>query len=465
MKIKIRYIAILIIIVVIAWFFILPSLFKSPIAGYSTTQIDKGDVIQEISETGNVRATDSLSLGFKNIGKVTHIYVAVGDVVKKGEVLASLDSSQTIAQLNSARAALDYTSNQYDSSVATAKDNLQSAYNSASNVLNDAYTKVYNAYNAVVDLQNTYFTLVDQSGTKVREGKADIEQSMQNIKKYLDAGLSNSSIDSAVSDTLAYLNNVYNDLKIIRAQCDDDSYYHNVSSTYKTSIDTQKTYINTALSSLTASQTSINAYKIALQKAQDNTIDQAQASVNLYQSQLADASMVAPMDGTITQVNIKRGETVSPAQSVINLLSNNQFQIKTYIYEQDIVNTKVGNDVKIELVAFPKQVFMGKVLSIDPAETIVDNVIYYQVTIDFPSQPSGIRSGMTADITIEANKKTDVLRVPSNAISNINGQDTVQVFKDGKIQDQKIITGLEGNDYYEVLSGLRVGDIIVTGKQ
>jgi multidrug efflux pump subunit AcrA (membrane-fusion protein) len=164
-------------------------------------------------------------------------------------------------------------------------------------------------------------------------------------------------------------------------------------------------------------------------------------------------------------MNIKRGQVVSPSQSAINLLSTEPFQIKAGIYEQDIVNVKVGNDVKINLVAFPKQTFSGKVLSIDPAETIIDNVIYYEVTIEFLNQPDGIRSGMTADIVIETNKKDNVLRIIKNAVVQIDGTETVQVVKSNKIENRTITTGLEGNDYLEVVSGLTEGDELVIGKK
>ena len=116
-------------------------------------------------------------------------------------------------------------------------------------------------------------------------------------------------------------------------------------------------------------------------------------------------------------------------------------------------------------MAFPKQTFDGKVLLIDPAETIIDNVVYYEVTIEFPNQPDGIRSGMTSDITIEANKKDNVLRIPKNAVVQIDGTETAQVMKGSKIENRTITAGLEGNDYFEVTSGLTGGDEIITGKK
>jgi hypothetical protein len=66
---------------------------------------------------------------------------------------------------------------------------------------------------------------------------------MQNIKGYLDVannGAKTSDLDLALSKMITALDNVYNDLKIIREQCDEGIYYSKVSSTDKTAVDTQK---------------------------------------------------------------------------------------------------------------------------------------------------------------------------------------------------------------------------------
>jgi len=501
-KISRTWIIIIAIIVLIIGYYSIKQILKNPLDGYVTEQVSKGEVSQEVSETGSVRATEDFSLSVKGVGKVARINVSVGSSVKKGDVLLQLDSGQISAQLQSAKAALYAANNQYEKllngstvedvktyqdAVASAKHDLQSSYDSALNVLDDAYSKIYNAYNVVFSLNSDYFYTADQQGIKVSNSKDDINSNMQNVKIYIDkaeASKTQEDIDQAISRTMSALDNVYNDLKIVRDQCDQGVYYLTVSSTDKTSLDTQKTYINTASTSVTGSQQSISAYKIALQKANDNLafktanprsediniyksqVEQAKANVELYQSQLGDNYIYSPIDGKITDVNAKVGETVSPSASIIALLSTEPFQVKVDIYEQDIVNVKTGNTVKINLVAFPKETFEGKVLSIDPAERIIDNVVYYRVTIEFPNQPEGVRSGMTADIVIETNKKNDILRVSKNAVENMGGKEIVQVInKKGKIEDREIVIGLEGTDYYEIVSGLNEGEIVVLSKK
>lgn len=500
-RISNTWLVIIIIILIIVGYYGIRQLFKNPLDAYEIEKITKGEVLQEISETGSVVATQDISLGFKTIGRVSSINVAVGDDVKKGDVLANLDSSQIAAQLENARAALDVANQQYnkllngsapedikiyEDAVASAQHDLESAYQDALDALEITYTKIYNAYNVVLSAQNSYFSASDQQGIIVSQAKNDIYENMHDARILLDkaqASRSQSDIDSALSQTAIILDNISNDLRVIREQCDQTTYYSAVSSTDKSSLDTQKSYINTEAANTTSSRQTVNSYKIILQKAEDNLtsqtavprqedigiyksqIEQAKANVNLYQSQFGDSSLGSPVDGKITRVDIKRGETISPGVSVISLLSSEPFQIKVDVYEQDIVNVKIGNNVKIDLVAFPKQTFTGKVLSVDPAETIVDNVVYYKVTIDFPEQPEGIKSGMTADVVIETNKKEDVVRVPKSVVQSINGVDNVQVINRKKIENREITTGLEGNDYYEVISGLNEGDEIVLGNK
>ena len=500
-KISKTWIVIIAVILLIAGYYVVKGFFKSPTDGLVIEKILKGEVLQEVSEAGSVKATENISLGFKSIGKIARVNVSVGNSVKKGDILAELDLGQASAQLQSAIAALSSATTQYNKlingltpediktyqdAVVSAKNDLQGTYDGALNTLNDAHASAYNAFNVVVSVQNSYFTAADQQGITVSNLRNDMNDNLKDMENYLNTAAkspSNNDIDSAISHMLIALDNIYNDLKIIREQSEQGIYYSSVSSTDKTSLDTQKGYINTASVSITSLQQSIVSYKIALQKAEDNLalkvagarpediaiyqsqIKQAQANVDALQNQFNDNYLTSPINGTITEVNVKKGQIVSPSQSVINLLSAEPFQIKVYIYEQDIVNVKVGDAVRIDLVAFPRETFGGKVLSIDPAETIVDNVIYYEVTIEFPDQPLGVRSGMTADITIETNKKDEVLRVPKNAVVRIDGTESVQVFRNGEIATAVIETGLEGNDYFEVASGLQEGDEIITGKQ
>lgn len=501
-KISKTWLVIIIIVVLIVGYFALKQLFKDPLDAYIIESIDRGNVLQEISETGNVQATDNISLGFKTLGEIETISVFVGQEVRTGQVLASLNAAQLSQQLRNYQAALDVAKAQYQKLIAgntpedikvyedtrdSAEQDLENAYSSAITTLNDTYTKVYNAFNTVSKIKTDYFSSSDQQGIKVHNSRDNIKDKMDIIKVILDEVKINPSreiVEGAVSNTIKSIEEILSSMKIVRDMTDEGIYYSSVSSTDKSSLDTQKGYIDTALVNITISQQNIASYKLALEKAESNLalrrsdprqedidvylaqIKQAEANVSLYQVQLNDTYLRSPIDGKITKVNSKPGEVVSASQAVVSLLSSNPFQVRANIYEQDIVNTKIDDPVEVTLIAFPKIPVMGKVVAIDPAEKIVDQVVYYEVTIDFPNeQLEGIKSGMTADIVIQTNKKENVLRVPKNLVVNIDSAETVQILNNGKIEDREILTGLEGNDYYEVLAGLNEGDLIVAGNK
>ena len=272
-------------------------------------------------------------------------------------------------------------------------------------------------------------------------------------------------------------------LEAVRDVAEDATYRDIISSSDKTSLDTQKSNINTAITNIVNSQQAISTVKVdneksindakaevsaietQLQGSQEGLhqaqINQAQAKISLLENQIQEASLKSPIEGKIIKVDRKAGETVQLNESIVSLLSADPFQIKVDIYEEDIVDVKIGNLVKINLVAFPDQPLIGKVISVDPAEKLINGIVYYEVTIDFIEIKEGIKNGMTADIVIEVSKKENVLVVSKKAVDKINDEKKVSVFKKGKVEERKIETGLEGDEFFEVISGLEEGEEVI----
>ena len=101
-KISRTWLIILAIVFIIAGWFIISNALKSPLDSYITEKVSAGKVLQEISETGSVKATDDISLSFKAAGKISRINAAVGNDVKIGDILVELDVNQISAQLQNA---------------------------------------------------------------------------------------------------------------------------------------------------------------------------------------------------------------------------------------------------------------------------------------------------------------------------------------------------------------------------
>jgi len=237
-----------------------------------------------VSETGQVKKGEEINLSFKAAGRIEEIYTKVGDGVKSGEKLVKLDIASLFIQLQEVKAALDLAQAKLDKlligatpeeikiaetgvanaqvSLATAQENSDQAFEDALNTLDDSYLKIYNAFNTVDLIQRTYFTSSDQETLRVRENKDKIERAMSRAKSYLDiakANLDNENIKTALSEMKTGLENTSGALTIVRETCEEPVYQSRVSSTNKTSLDTQRTYINTALTDITDSQQTISS--------------------------------------------------------------------------------------------------------------------------------------------------------------------------------------------------------------
>lgn len=141
--------------------------------------VSRGNISQEVSESGVVKKGEEINLSFKNTDKIEKIYVGVGDKVKSGQILAKLETTQSEIELRESQAALEVAQAQLNKLLAGAtseeikvaetevknneisleisKENLNQAYGDALNILDDTYLKIYNAFNTVVTIQRNYF--------------------------------------------------------------------------------------------------------------------------------------------------------------------------------------------------------------------------------------------------------------------------------------------------------------------
>ena len=206
-------------------------------------------------------------------------------------------------------------------------------------------------------------------------------------------------------------------------------------------------------------------FEIDLAKAK---ITSAQASLNLDYANLGDNIITAPIDGIITKKNFNAGEQSSMSTPILEMIGESNFQIEVDIPESDIPKVKVGQDVTITLDAFTDDIeFAGKVTFVDPAETIISDVVYYKVKIQLDEENISFKSGMTANVVICTDKKENVLFVPARAVKSSNGDKYVEVVtsrrgKKVNVEKKNVTTGMRGDEGIEIISGLNDGDEVVT---
>lgn len=193
-------------------------------------------------------------------------------------------------------------------------------------------------------------------------------------------------------------------------------------------------------------------------------VAQAQAALNKALADLADFSVTAPVDGIITKVNYEVGEFVSSANNVISLISESNLQMKVDVPESDIAKVMAGDEASITLDAFGSdRGYSGHVTFIDPAETIINDVVYYKVTVSFDSEENEVKSGMTANLIITTASLQNVLYIPQRAVYEKGSRRFVKVLNNEALEEREVITGLRADDgLIEIISGLAEGETIIT---
>ncbi|OGZ35433.1 MAG: hypothetical protein A3I88_03725 [Candidatus Portnoybacteria bacterium RIFCSPLOWO2_12_FULL_39_9] len=199
---------------------------------------------------------------------------------------------------------------------------------------------------------------------------------------------------------------------------------------------------------------------ISSQKAQ---VKQAEANVLNIQAQIAKTVIRAPFNGLITKQEAKVGEIVPANALVVSLISEKKFEIEANAPEADVAKIKINDEAKITLDAFGNEViFKAKIVSIEPAETIIDGVAAYKTTLQFIEEDKRIKSGMTANIDILTDQRENIIAVPQRAVISKNGEQIVRLLANEKIREVKVKTGLAGsNGNIEIIEGVKEGDKVI----
>ncbi|MGB9743553.1 MAG: efflux RND transporter periplasmic adaptor subunit [Minisyncoccales bacterium] len=476
MKKKIILISSLILLIIISVCFIF---LKNKNNQISLVEVKRGDIVEKVFESGQVRSGEKINLSFKNSGQIQEVYVQVGEEVEIGQPLIKLDTTELEIQLQQARLSLESAqlnlAQHNQITLVAAQEELETSYNSALTILDAAYPQIYNTSNFVKTFVDTYIATQDDDARRIIELKNQIKNQEITAQALLNQIKQNPTDYPQIENALATMKNcleiTFNSLETMRKIINDSSFYRfNVSTSDQNLLETYKTNINGALNQVINLQQTIATAKTNLKTCQTNIdlyqiqIKQAEAQIALYENQIKEAVLVSPIKGTVVEINKKVGEFVQPliGSPVIVILPKVPYEVKVDIYEENIVKVKVGNPVEISLISFPNKIFKGKVISINPAEKIIQDVVYYEVIIGFEEFPEGIKSGMTADVAIQTNFKKDVLVIPKNVIQKKENKNIVKVLKNGSFEEKEVIIGVQGvDDMVEVISGLTEGEKVI----
>jgi HlyD family secretion protein len=215
------------------------------------------------------------------------------------------------------------------------------------------------------------------------------------------------------------------------------------------------------------------------QVAYDNaSIEQRQAALDAARVNLDYTDITSPVDGTVVSRNITIGQTVAASfqTPTLFLIASDltRMQVDTNVSEGDIGSVKLNDKALFSVDAFPDRIFEGKVRQIRQSPQTVQNVVTYDVVVSINNPDLALKPGMTASVRVVIDQRTDVLRVPSQALryapSNASRPDPahpkVWVLRDGNPAAIDLKPGLNDEDFVEVVSGdIKPGDQVIVAER
>jgi RND family efflux transporter MFP subunit len=175
--------------------------------------------------------------------------------------------------------------------------------------------------------------------------------------------------------------------------------------------------------------------------------------------------VAAPQDGFVVEKTVVQGQMVEPGMKLYRLADLGLVWVQAQIYEHDLPFIKLGQEATVTLPVLPDREFRGRVTYIYP--TVDEKTRTARVRMEFHNPGYFLKPGMFATVQAISELEPSALLVPDMAILRSGEKSTVFVALDGgKFEPRTVTLGPQAeNDYYQVLSGLKEGERIVTSGQ
>jgi HlyD family secretion protein len=385
---------------------------QNSIPTVSTAQVTKETLSVLVTASGKMEAGQKADVFPPTAGTLVSVAVADGQQVKAGQVIATMDTGPLDFAVDQAYAGVKAAQSQYD---LAGKQVPTSADWAAANAGIDAASAAYDAAEAAYDGFDQAFILAGSP--------------------------------ASMEATLTQLN-----------------------------IAQKQAYAGLQSANSGKSKLSI-AGKVGAQRAAASAaITQANKALQLAQNNVTNADLVAPMDGVVlfnatgtpdsdgSLPKAMAGTPVSLLSAPFTVVQIGSLNFDAQVDEADIDRIKTGMKATVRLDAFPSQAFGTTVTTIKPAaiQTTTGGVAF-PVLLNLSSTGKNLLIGMSGSVDISVSSVADSVTVPIEAITDVNGKSYVFVVSAGKLKETEVKTGALTDTRAEILSGVNVGDAVVTG--
>lgn len=487
----------------------------------NTAEVTKMDLKQCITVTGTVKSdeissivSDLINTEFKSVD------VKVGDRVKKGDVIAVLDDSALKEQLARAEKALasanainsisiNAAKRMYDTAVSDKNTNSQrgsrtveyarESYNKAVQNRDD----VYNNYNEAISAREDAEYEAEQAAQTAAEASEaaaalqsaldDAKKEFNNVRSQYESVMENPessederhSAKSAFNDASSAITQLEEQLKSASSAAKEAAdYAKKASEGYASALMAEKELKN----SLSVVDNSVDEAKHGVEAASDSktetehTFDSTIASsadnvktteistddsiadieeqIRTIKKNIAKCTVIADIDGIITEVNVKSGDTYNG--SIIAVIQDDSsYKIEAAAEQYDISKLEKGMPTEITVQAVSSVPMSGSLSFVAPTPQAPtysadgsSSGTDYTIEAEFDNKENDLRLGMTAKLNIITGESKNVLAVPENCIhTDSDGKNYLEIAGEGNSVDKVYVECGLKSDYYTEVSG------------
>ncbi|MBM4187631.1 MAG: efflux RND transporter periplasmic adaptor subunit [Gemmatimonadetes bacterium] len=237
---------------------------------------------------------------------------------------------------------------------------------------------------------------------------------------------------------------------------------------------------------------------VATFNAAQANVDQARGSLSEARDQLAKTRIVSPINGRVVRLPVEVGEVAVPGTfsretgRLMTIADLGKIIAKVKVDETDVVKVHLGDSVEVTIDAFQDSAFAGRVTKISNAATVAgstqsgsstDRAVDFDVEVILDSPPAGIRPDLSATARVVTDTRSNAVAIPiialtvrqheelpnelkpaeSAAAKKEKDREGVFVVANGIATFRAVKVGIAGDEFFEVLDGLRPGDSIVAG--
>ena len=421
---------------------------------YQLVPVEQNPITLKVTASGTLKPGSTYEVRAKLGGTVTEVLVRPGDVVGKGQVLVRLDETDALERLQEARDNLVVA----EAKLAEAHTQAKLAPTQSRLQVEQARTNLLNAEAKLTQLKaGAKPQDIEQARVQVSQAQLTVDNAKKeyerNTSLFEKGAVTRQQLDSAESKYLTAVESLKaaeQKLDLLLAGADPQEL-----AAAEAAVAQARTNLHMAEENVDSSDAQQQVLTAQAQVAQ------ARNAVKAAERYLNDTRIMSPIQGTVIDILAQPGELVGQSSVLLVIADLEHLEVVANVDETDVHSVKVGQPADIKVESVPGRVFKGVVESVAEQGKTISSVVYFEVTLRVDDDSGIVKAGMTADVDVVTDRRTNVLTIPNAALEERRGRLMARILdENGEPFFKRVELGISDGTVTEVISGLEAGEMV-----